>query len=104
ARWTGKASPPPMTATKTDPRNNARPIQATAGPRAIRFRVHAYGQFVARDSVGIAGFGVPRPTREKSAKHQSKIATPTERRMGPNPRTKIGSGERPKIRSIRRPA
>src|SRR3989442_11354700 len=79
-------------------------MSAAACDIASGFRVHAYGPIVTRTSGGAVGFGVPRPTRTKRAKHHASPVTPIAKR--PRPSHGIGEGQRgmPSQRSTSRPA
>src|SRR5438132_3378968 len=104
ATCTGIAKTTTIVAADTEPRRRERPIRAAAWDRAIGFRVHRYGPTVTRAVGGIEGFGVPRPTRTKRAKHHARPANPTTSRISPIQRTGEGHGRIFSKPSIIRPA
>src|SRR3989454_12718400 len=96
ATCTGIARRRTMTAADTEPRKRESPNSAAAWDKAIGFRVHAYGPTVTRAIGGIVGFGVPRPTRPKRAKHHASPAMPRNRKTSPSHRTGAGHGGSPR--------
>src|SRR5256714_977316 len=104
ATCTGIAKMTTVAAADTEPRRRERPNRAAAWDRAIGFRVHRYGPTVTRAVGGIVGFGVPRPTRTKRAKHHARPANPTTSRISPIQRTGDGHCDILRNPSIVRPA
>src|SRR6266508_383175 len=104
ARWTGTARTTMIATADTEPRKADNPMSAAACDIAIGLRVHAYGPAVTRTSGGMSGFGVPRPTRAKRAKHQPRPMTPIAKRPRPSHGSGQGQAGIPSQRSTCKPA
>src|SRR5207302_4243756 len=104
ATCTGIAKTRTIAAADTEPRRRERPNRAAAWDKAIGFRVHRYGPTVTKAVGGNEGFGVPRPTRTKRAKHHASPANPTTSRISPIQRTGEGHAGILRKPSIVRPA